>query len=343
MARRMRPFQVYAPITRVDEQERIAEGYAFVNEVVEGEGGVRLLRSTMEAATPDYLRWGAVREMHQPVAAGVAMGVEWDDRGAFLRAHIVDDQAWEKVKAGVYKGFSLGIVPRMLRGNQITQATWIENSLVDRPKDPDAIVTAWRLEGSDPDAEVEVEEEPLERALESDDVPTRENLEDRIPAVTHYDCGSAWGCCGHTTRGGADECRSDRRASLDEQIAYLQSQRGTLNPLMQRLLEPVDQAPLLARVDAAESQASELRTQLERSAARVRELEAETVRRTPVVRFPQALEREFPGGVPGGEERARIESELRRIQEETKTERDDQKRHALVTRIVALQAELMRA
>ena len=62
--------QLYAGITRVNEEERIVEGVAFANETVEGEGGIRLKREAMQAATPDYLRWGAVREMHTASAAG---------------------------------------------------------------------------------------------------------------------------------------------------------------------------------------------------------------------------------------------------------------------------------
>jgi len=130
-----------------------------VNEVVDGEGGIRLLRSTMEAATPDYMRWGAVREMHQPSAVGTALGVDWDERGAFFRCKVVDDAAWAKVQAGVYKGFSVGVLPRVMRGNQVTQATWAETSLVDRPKDPDAAFSVFRAEGFDAEAEVEVVEE----------------------------------------------------------------------------------------------------------------------------------------------------------------------------------------
>lgn len=158
MSRKMKPLQLFAPISRVDAKERIVEGHAFVNEVVEGEGGIRLLRSTMEAATPDYMRWGAVREMHQPSAVGTALDVQWDETGAFFRCKVVDDAAWAKVEAGVYKGFSVGVLPRVMRGNNVTVACWAETSLVDRPKDPDTAFSVFRAEGFDPTAEVEVED-----------------------------------------------------------------------------------------------------------------------------------------------------------------------------------------
>ena len=50
------PMYLTVPITRVDKDTREVEGYAFVNEVVPGEGGMRLKRSAMQAATSDYMK-----------------------------------------------------------------------------------------------------------------------------------------------------------------------------------------------------------------------------------------------------------------------------------------------
>ena len=151
--------QIYAGITRVNDEERIVEGIAFANEVVDGEGGIRLKREAMQDATPDYLRWGAVREMHTASAAGTAEAVEWQEDGtAVIRVKVVDDQAWNKVKEGVYKGFSVGVKPRIMRGKSVEACTWIETSLVDRPKDPGAVLTLHRAE--EVTDEYEVEEEP---------------------------------------------------------------------------------------------------------------------------------------------------------------------------------------
>ena len=63
----------------------------------------------MKAAIPDYMKWGAVREMHQPSAAGTAIECRVEDDGRTLfGAHIVDSEAVKKVQANVYKGFSIG-------------------------------------------------------------------------------------------------------------------------------------------------------------------------------------------------------------------------------------------
>ena len=160
---KMKPFRVYFPIERVDEKERIAEGYAFVNEVVEGEGGVRLRRTAMQKATEGYMKWGAVREMHEAKAAGTALQVKWDDKGALLRAKIVDDDAWKKVQAGVYKGFSVGVRAKQMRGLNVEQADWIETSLVDRPADPDAVISLVRATtDTGGEADVEILDDPTD-------------------------------------------------------------------------------------------------------------------------------------------------------------------------------------
>jgi hypothetical protein len=159
---KMKPFRLFAEIKRVDDAQRMAEGYAYVNPVVKGEGGVRLLRSTMEEASKGYMEFPAVREMHSGSAVGTGKGIEWDKKGCFIRAKIVDDDAWNKVKEGVYRGFSIGLSGMLLRGKDVVKADWVETSLVDRPADPDARITLFRAVDFDPDKEVDVDVEEAE-------------------------------------------------------------------------------------------------------------------------------------------------------------------------------------
>lgn len=164
---KVKPVHCFFPITRVDDEKREVTAYAFVNEVVDGEGGVRLKRTAMEAATPDYMEWANIREMHQPNAAGVASEVVWDPKGAQMTLRVVDDAAWEKCRTGVYKGLSVGVRPTLMRGKEVEKCLWFETSLVDRPKDRDARFIVVRAEGTNEAEEfdVEVEDvEPLERA-----------------------------------------------------------------------------------------------------------------------------------------------------------------------------------
>lgn len=171
----IKPIHLFAPIERVNDDERTITAYAFRNEVVDGEGGVRLRRTAMEAATDDYMQWANIRRMHQPDPVGVAQAVEWDDKGALMTLRVQDDDAWNKVKAGVYKGLSVGVLPRVMRGREVTACKWFETSLVDRPKDTDCNFLVVRAEGVDPEAavEVEVEDAPEERAEGGEQVEER--------------------------------------------------------------------------------------------------------------------------------------------------------------------------
>jgi len=113
---------------------------------VPGEGGLNLTRSAMEAATDEYMRFGAIREMHERKAAGIALSATWDERGVKLRSKIVDPVARLKVEEGVYKGYSVGVNPTLMMDKTVEKLLWVETSLVDRPKDVDAIFTHQRAE-----------------------------------------------------------------------------------------------------------------------------------------------------------------------------------------------------
>lgn len=95
---------------------------------------------------------GNVREMHQPSAVGVATGYsELEGDKHEITAHIVDPGAVAKVRAGVYKGFSIGIKkPRVVQdkvaaGGRIVDGSVCEVSLVDRPANPDATLTLAKM------------------------------------------------------------------------------------------------------------------------------------------------------------------------------------------------------
>ena len=104
----------------------------------------------MAKAIPDYMKFGAVREMHGKSAAGTAIEIEVqaDGRTSFS-AHIVDPIAVLKVEAGVYKGFSIGgsVSSRdKVNKSTITGLNLIEVSLVDRPANPEALITMYKAD-----------------------------------------------------------------------------------------------------------------------------------------------------------------------------------------------------
>jgi phage head maturation protease len=136
---------LYWPITKVDGTAREVWGYAST-EARDSQGEI-VTREALLAALPDYMRFANIREMHRPSAVGVARAAEVDENGLYLQARIVDADAWEKVREGVYKGFSIGGIVTQRDEAQphiITGVEVFEISLVDRPANPEAIFEVWK-------------------------------------------------------------------------------------------------------------------------------------------------------------------------------------------------------
>ncbi len=123
----------------------------------------------MRAALPDYMAYPAIREMHQPRAAGAALYADVDEEGATrICAHVVDPVAVKKVRAGVYKGLSIGgkVLGRdPADPTRITAIRLDEISLVDRPCNPEAVIDLWKAAPSAPTNEaVRAEAEAMAKA-----------------------------------------------------------------------------------------------------------------------------------------------------------------------------------
>ena len=117
------------------------------SEAVDDQGEV-VRADAMRAAIPDYMRFPALREMHQLTAAGTTLEVEvGDDDVTRIVAHVVDPVAISKVKNQVYRGFSIGgrVTQREVgKPKTITGFVLNEISLVDRPANPEAIFDCWK-------------------------------------------------------------------------------------------------------------------------------------------------------------------------------------------------------
>lgn len=147
---------IYGEIAKVEEQEDgTLKVWGIASSEAEDSDGETITADAMKAALPDYMKFGAVREMHQPKAAGTALEVGVDDNGdTKICAHIVDSEAIKKVQKGVYKGFSIGgrVTGRdELKKTTITGLKLTEISLVDRPANPDAVITCYKADGIDLD------------------------------------------------------------------------------------------------------------------------------------------------------------------------------------------------
>ena len=165
--------KLYAEIAKMEAQDDGTVkvwGYAS-SEAVDSDGEI-IAAEAMKAAIPDYMKFGAVREMHGSNAAGTAIEINVEDDGrTFFGAHIVDPVAVTKVKTGVYKGFSIGgsVTARdELNKSQITGLKLTEISLVDRPANPDAVFTCFKADKPKDDEEAGKEEEkPADKADET--------------------------------------------------------------------------------------------------------------------------------------------------------------------------------
>lgn len=143
--------RMFAPIEKTEEQDDgTIKVWGYASAPTEDSDGEIITADAMKAALPDYLKFGAVREMHGKTAAGTAIEAEVQDDGrTWFGAHVVDTEACKKVRANVYKGFSIGgrVTARdAVAKTTITGLKLVEVSLVDRPANPDAVFTMFKAE-----------------------------------------------------------------------------------------------------------------------------------------------------------------------------------------------------
>jgi hypothetical protein len=141
----------YAPLRKIetnDDGTLRVSGIAST-ETIDSDGEI-ISAAAMKAALPDFFRHGtgALREMHQPIAAGTVDAAEVDGDVTRIVVTVVDTEAIKKVEKGVYRGFSIGgrVKERDAKNRKrITAITLTEISLVDRPANPDAILVIQKL------------------------------------------------------------------------------------------------------------------------------------------------------------------------------------------------------
>jgi phage head maturation protease len=219
----MHEMKLYLPLAKVDREQRMVYGYAST-EALDSQGEV-VRRQALAAALPEYMRFANIREMHQPSAVGIAKEAAIDEKGLWLGAKVVDDDAWKKVVEGVYKGFSIGgfVTARDPRDPQaITGIDLAEISLVDRPANPDAVFAVYKSAG--------VEREALVKA------GARHSKEDLARVQGIHDTAAALGaeCPGmHVDDGEAEPDEDDKHAAAGAhpELAKLQRARQKIAEL----------------------------------------------------------------------------------------------------------------
>lgn len=163
----MHKLKAYVPFGKKDAKERMVWGFASTN-ALDSQGEVVKV-DAIKAALPEYMRFGNIREMHQPSAVGKTKEASVDEKGLYIGVKIVDEAAWQKVEEGVYNGFSIGGRVIEMVDNEITILKLSEISLVDRPSNPDCVFDVVKMDGEveeaaeegDKTTEVEFAEEEM--------------------------------------------------------------------------------------------------------------------------------------------------------------------------------------
>lgn len=214
----------YAEINKIDEDQRLVYGYAST-EALDFQGE-RVSKSAIQEALPDYLKFSNIREMHQASAVGVAEEATIDEKGLYLVAKIVDDNAWKKVKEGVYKGFSIGGKRLAKVDDTITKLRLTEISLVDRPANPQSVFDVFKSDSVDEDNKKENSE--MEKIAEREDVNPKEGEKKygkvkfadpknkKYPIDTEEHVRAAWNYINQTKN--ADKYNSSDASSIKRRI-----------------------------------------------------------------------------------------------------------------------------
>lgn len=169
----MKKIKLYGSIQKAEKQK---DGTLIVRGIASTEAqdtaGETVKAAAMRAAIPDYMRFGSVREMHQPIAAGVALKCEVNADGqTVIEAKIVDPVTIRKVEEGVLQGFSIGgrVTGRdKLDRTIITGLRLSEVSLVDRPCNPEALVNLCKVEDDEKDKDKDEDAEDKKATKEDD-------------------------------------------------------------------------------------------------------------------------------------------------------------------------------
>ena len=178
---------IFGELTKVAKQP---DGTLLVSAVVSSEAvddqGEIVTYDALKKAAPGYMEWAPVNEMHKASAVGTTVELLLDDAGhrGLATLHVVDPLAVQKVEAGVYKGVSIEgakntwemakVAGRSVR--RVTDITWKRLSLVDRPSNPDAILTLAKRS-----TEAQMDTDTPE-AVESSDEPTTDELAKASPS-----------------------------------------------------------------------------------------------------------------------------------------------------------------
>lgn len=156
--------KVFVPIEKMQKNDDgTLEIWGVASSEAKDSQGEIVKAQAIRDALPEYFAYGSgpLREMHEAKAAGCVLKAEVDDEGiTHIYGKVVDPVAVLKVEEQVYKGFSIGGKRLQKIGDEVTKIKLAEISLVDRPANPDSVITLWK---ADEPGDTEPEPEATEK------------------------------------------------------------------------------------------------------------------------------------------------------------------------------------
>ncbi len=201
----MNKLNKFAQLTKVDVVKRQVWGVA-TNEAPDNDGQVMDYASSK----PHFEEWsseiqkasggkskGNLRAMHQPIAAGKVIDIQFDDinKSIYIGAEVVDDNEWKKVQKGVYTGFSIGGKYGKVWNDGLLEryeALPHEISLADLPCNPDATFEVIKAGGVSQIQKFKKEtdmdeEEKKEEPVNSDGQTEQEEQDEHMDVMSALD------------------------------------------------------------------------------------------------------------------------------------------------------------
>lgn len=166
----------YAPIVKAEKQ---ADGTLLVSGPVSTSAVDRDQQicdpEWLDRAVPEWFTEGGnLREQHTSIAAGKALSLAKDDQGKhWITGRVVDPVSVLKVENDVLTGFSIGIkrprvtIDKSAAGGRIVDGKIVEVSLVDRPANPECVLSIVKADSAG--QLVEVEQSLVETEIVKDD------------------------------------------------------------------------------------------------------------------------------------------------------------------------------
>ena len=140
--------------------------------------GQRCRSSWLKTAMPKWGMWSNLREMHQPIAAGIGIELTNDGDDWFVKSKVIDPGTARKIEAGVLKGYSIGIKSPVIEKSNgeewITGGDICEISYVDRPCLESAKTMICKMVGGNTLEPVEAAEAEVRL------IPTPKDLAERL-------------------------------------------------------------------------------------------------------------------------------------------------------------------